>query len=61
VSWQDQPAFDITEATFVDVQEFDDDYDATYRRFGPPVQANRGVCVTPIDTTCGWPTAGSER
>ncbi len=44
-----QPAYDITEATFIDVAEFDDDGDATYRRFGPPVQANRGVAVTPID------------
>jgi hypothetical protein len=44
-----QPSFDITEATFIDVEEFDDDGDATYRQFGPPVQANRGVAVTPID------------
>ncbi|MEA2000366.1 MAG: hypothetical protein U9N84_00545, partial [Actinomycetota bacterium] len=38
-----------TETTFVDVQEYDDDGDATVRNFGPPVQANRGVAVTPID------------
>jgi hypothetical protein len=44
-----QPSFDITEATFVDVHEYDDDGDATYRQFGPPVMANRGVAVTPID------------
>ena len=49
VPWEEQPAFDITEAHFVDVEEFDDDGDATYRQFGPPVQANRGVAVTPID------------
>ena len=49
VPWEDQPAFDITEAHFVDVEEFDDDGDATYRQFGPPIQANRGVAVTPLD------------
>jgi len=34
---------------FVDVGEFDDDGDGTFRTFGPPVQANRGVAVTPTD------------
>jgi hypothetical protein len=44
-----QPAYDITELTRISVDEFDDDGDATQRRFGPPVQQNRGVAVTPID------------
>ncbi|MEA2000575.1 MAG: hypothetical protein U9N84_01610, partial [Actinomycetota bacterium] len=43
VGVEGQPPFDITETTFVDVQEYDDDGDATVRNFGPPVQANRGV------------------
>ncbi len=29
--------------------EWDDDGDATIRNFGPPIQANRGVAVTPVD------------
>lgn len=49
VAAQDQPVFDIDDTTLVDVNEYDDDLDATNRRFGPPVQANRGVAVTPID------------
>jgi hypothetical protein len=49
VPFEGNPAFDITEAMFVDVEEYDDDADATMRSFGPPVQANRGVAVTPID------------
>jgi hypothetical protein len=49
VPWQEQPPLDITDATFIDVQEFDDDGDATARSFGPQVQGNRGVAVTPID------------
>ncbi|NIU56347.1 MAG: hypothetical protein GWN67_08150 [Phycisphaerae bacterium] len=44
-----QPIYDITDTTRIDVNEFDDDGDATYRRFGPPIQQNRGVAVTPID------------
>ena len=44
-----QPIFDITNITRIDVNEFDQDGDATQRRFGPPVQQNRGVAVTPID------------
>jgi hypothetical protein len=44
-----QPAYDITELTRISVDEFDDDGDATQRRFGPPVQQNRGVAVTPGD------------
>ena len=49
VAGGDQPAYDITELTRIQVDEFDDDGDATQRRFGPPVQQNRGVAVTPID------------
>jgi hypothetical protein len=44
-----QPPFDLTETAFVDVEEYDDDGDATRRQFGPPVTANRGVAVTPTD------------
>jgi hypothetical protein len=44
-----QPAYDLTAVTRIDVHESDDDGDATYRIFGPPVQQNRGVAVTPID------------
>ena len=44
-----QPIFEITGITRINVDEFDDDGDATQRRFGPPVQGNRGVAVTPID------------
>jgi hypothetical protein len=46
---EDQPVYDITDWTFVDVDEFDDDGDATWRRFGPQVLQNRGVAVTPSD------------
>jgi hypothetical protein len=46
---QGQPPLDITDATTVNAQEFDDDGDATSRRAGPPVQQNRGVAVTPGD------------
>jgi hypothetical protein len=49
IATEDQPAYDITEITRIDVDEFDDDGDATYRQFGPQVQQNRGVAVTPID------------
>jgi hypothetical protein len=49
VAWEDQTVFDITEGTFINAQEYDSDADATVRRFGAPVQANRGVAVTPID------------
>ena len=45
----DRPPLDITEQTYIDVAEYDADADATVRSFGPPVQANRGVAVTPID------------
>jgi hypothetical protein len=44
-----QPSFDITEQTFVQVGEYDEDGDSTVRSFGPPIQANRGVAVTAID------------
>jgi hypothetical protein len=44
-----QPVYDITDFTRIDAREFDDDGDLTNRRFGPPVQQNRGVAVTPID------------
>jgi hypothetical protein len=44
-----QPIYDINNTTRLYVSEFDDDGDATQRRFGPPVQQNRGVAVTPID------------
>jgi streptogramin lyase len=44
-----EPAFDITEITRITAREFDDDGDSTNRQFGPPVQQNRGVAVTPID------------
>jgi hypothetical protein len=49
VAADDHPAYDITAFTRITVDEFDDDGDATNRRFGPPVQQNRGVAVTPID------------
>ena len=44
-----QPAYNITDATFINANEFDDDGDSTLRRFGAPIQQNRGVAVTPID------------
>jgi hypothetical protein len=44
-----QPAYDITGATRITADEFDDDGDSTRRHFGPPTQQNRGVAVTPID------------
>jgi hypothetical protein len=44
-----QPAYDITDVTRIDVNELDDDGDATQRRYGPPILQNRGVAVTPID------------
>ena len=43
------PPIDIDATTVVSVQERDDDGDGTQRNFGPPVQANRGVAVTPVD------------
>ncbi len=46
---QDQPAYDVTDATRIDVAELDDDGDATTRQFGPPTQANRGVAITAAD------------
>jgi hypothetical protein len=49
VASEDQPAYDITGITRINANEFDDDGDSTYRQFGPPVQQNRGVAVTPID------------
>jgi hypothetical protein len=49
VAVEEQPVVDITDATFIDVDEFDDDGDATARSFGPPVRANRGLAVTPVD------------
>jgi DNA-binding beta-propeller fold protein YncE len=49
VAAEGQPAYDITEMTRINVDEFDDDGDATQRRFGPPIQQNRGVAVTPIN------------
>jgi len=44
-----QPTYDITGATRITADEFDDDGDSTRRHFGPPTQQNRGVAVTPID------------
>jgi len=49
VAEEGRPAYNITEVTRISVDEFDDDGDATQSRFGPPVQQNRGVAVTPID------------
>jgi len=44
-----QPIYNITDVTRIDVNEFDDDGDSTYRRFGPPILGSTGVAVTPID------------
>jgi hypothetical protein len=44
-----QPAYNITDSTFVNANEFDDDGDSTYRRFGAPIQGSTGVAVTPAD------------
>jgi hypothetical protein len=44
-----QPIFDITDVTRIDVNEFDNDGDSTWRRFGPPSLGSTGVAVTPID------------
>ncbi|MGB3715353.1 MAG: YncE family protein [Candidatus Promineifilaceae bacterium] len=49
VAVEGQPAYDITGATRINVDELDGDGDATFRQFGPPVQQNRGVAVTPSD------------
>jgi hypothetical protein len=45
----EQPAYDITGFTRIDVNELDDDGDSTYGRFGAPELASRGVAVTPSD------------
>jgi hypothetical protein len=44
-----QPVYDITGITRINVDELDDDGDATFRQFGPPSPWNRGVAVTPGD------------
>jgi len=44
-----QPAFDITDATFVSINEFDDDGDSTWRRAGALSQGSTGVAVTHSD------------
>jgi hypothetical protein len=44
-----QPSYDITGLTRLTGDEFDEDGDSTQRQLGPPIQANRGVAVTPID------------
>lgn len=49
VEMDGQPAYDITDVTRIEVDEFDDDGDATWRRFGPPSLGSTGVTVTPID------------
>lgn len=49
VGMDGQPAYNITESTFVNANEFDEDGDSTFRRFGAPVQQSRGVAVTPTD------------
>jgi hypothetical protein len=46
--WENQ-VWDIQPETRGSVDEWDDDGDVTTSQFGPPVQANRGVAVTPID------------
>ncbi len=45
----DFPALDLRVDSSVTTYEWDDDGDATIRNFGPPIQANRGVAVTPVD------------
>ena len=49
VQMEGQPAFDITDNTRIDTNEFDDDGNSTYRLFGPPVMGSTGVAVTPSD------------
>lgn len=49
VEMDGQPAYNITDVTRIEVDEFDDDGDATWRRFGPPSLGSTGVTVTPID------------
>ena len=44
-----QPAFDITEMTFISANEFDDDGDSTWRRAGALIQGSTGVAVTHSD------------
>ncbi|HLF75369.1 MAG TPA: hypothetical protein VI524_13525, partial [Anaerolineales bacterium] len=44
-----EPAYNVTGVTRIYVNEFDDDADTTFRRFGPPVLASTGVAVTPAD------------
>jgi len=44
-----QPAYNITDITRIDANEFDDDGDSTYRRFGPPALGSTGLAVTPSD------------
>jgi hypothetical protein len=44
-----QPIYNVTDMTSVDVDEYDNDGDSTYRRFGAPPQGSTGVAVTPAD------------
>jgi hypothetical protein len=44
-----QPSYDITDITRIDVNEYDEDGDSSFRQFGPPTQQNRGVAVTAAD------------
>jgi DNA-binding beta-propeller fold protein YncE len=49
VAGDGQPGYNLTAATRVNVDEYDDDGDSTFRQFGPPIQQNRGVAVTAVD------------
>ena len=44
-----KPAFNVTDASFININEFDDDGDSTYRRAGAFVQGSTGVAVTHSD------------
>jgi hypothetical protein len=46
VATDNQPQYNLIDATFITANEFDDDGDSTYRRFGAPSQGSTGVAVT---------------
>jgi len=58
VAGDGQPIYDITSITRINVNEFDDDGDSSSRQFGPPVQQNRGVAVTPINNNVWLASSG---
>jgi len=52
--------YDITGITRIEVDESDNDGDATRERFGPPSMQNRGVAVTPSDNNVWVANSGYD-